>query len=156
MLDGLDPRLRDCVLSQAVDAAVATRSAVLGTATDPFELAEHVVEQLRAGVVCPADEGRFVAPAYRCGPVLDALLELPADAPAEENVGRWSQRLGREIAGGTVGEQTDWVRFWMGDRPRRAGRPPAPLLGRDVPSAVESAVGSTWADRTGPTTSAWR
>ena len=146
MLDGLDPRLRHCVLSQAVDAAVATRSAVLGTATDPFALAEHVVEQLRAGIVCPADEEQFVAPAYRLGPVLDALLELPADAPADENLARWSERLGREITGDTVAEQTDWIRFWM---TADLGRPDARrhlMLGRDAPSAVERAVGSTWAE----------
>jgi hypothetical protein len=144
-LDDLEPRVRDCVLSQAVDAAVATRSAVLGAATDPFELAGHVVAQMAGVPGCVPDEPRFVAPAYRCGPILDALLAQPPDAPADTRAEDWSRRIGRDLAGETIGGQADWLRFWMAvDLPDEDARL-AVLLGNQTPSAIERAVDSSWA-----------
>ncbi|WP_433299173.1 helicase HerA domain-containing protein [Actinoplanes sp. CA-030573] len=138
VLRSLEPRVRDCVLSQAVEAAVGVRSAVLGRGTDPFALAGHVVSALLTG--CSSDEPEFVAPAYRCGPVLDLLLAQPPDAPADPRV---PSLLTREIAGETIAEQAEWVRFWMSID---LGAPNARrhvIFGAESPSAVERAVGST-------------
>ncbi|MEU4241968.1 ATP-binding protein [Actinoplanes sp. NPDC026619] len=149
-LNRLDPRDLDCTLSQAVEAAVGTRSAALGTGTDPFALAAHVVATLRTG--CPVEEPEFVAPAYRCGPVLDFLLAQPQEAAADPGVADWGRAAGRDIAGDTIAEQLDWVRFWMGvdlAGPDARGRI---VFGAEMPSAFERAAGSTrdspaWANR---------
>ena len=143
-LSSLEPRLRDCVLSQAVDAAVAARSAALGTATDPFELASHVVSHLATGAGCGPDEQRYIAPAYRCAPILDTLLVQPQGAPADPHAEQWSRRIGRDLTGDTIGRQADEVRFWMAidltdEQVRRSV-----LLGDLAPSAIEQAVGNTW------------
>ncbi|WP_250037098.1 ATP-binding protein [Paractinoplanes maris] len=151
-LSALEPRLRDCVLSQAVDAAVATRSAVLGTTADPSTLAQHVTAAFSEPGGCRPEEPGFIAPAYRCDPILDALTGHEADDPADPRAAAWSAAIGRDIVGETIAEQTGWVRFWMGlDQADPSVRLQV-AFGREVPSAIERAVGTDrsaydWPDR---------
>ncbi|GAB2615187.1 hypothetical protein Aab01nite_27460 [Paractinoplanes abujensis] len=147
VLAAMPARLRECALSQAVDAGVASRSAGMGRATDPFALSAHVLTGS-----CTPDEPAYVAPAYRHGSILSALSAQDGDGPADSRAAVWSEAIGREIVGATIAEQADWVRFWMGiDQPAHALRAVV-AFGRSEPSAIENAVGAApgsyeWANR---------
>ncbi|MBM2623336.1 ATP-binding protein [Actinoplanes sp. LDG1-06] len=138
-LDALDERLRECALSQAVDAAVHVRA--LGAAVSPDDLAVRVVA---GDPVSP----EFVAPGYRHLSILDALRDRPDDDPADPRAAAWSSWLGREVLGDTVGAQREWVEFWASLDPPG----PAALFGWEVPSALEIVVGAdrsstAWGER---------
>jgi len=70
LLRELPPRLRDCALSHAVDAAVASRTPLIRARVSGPALASHVGTAMRARVtqgmwMCPEQEPRWLAPAPR-------------------------------------------------------------------------------------------
>jgi DNA helicase HerA-like ATPase len=70
LLRGLPSRLRDCALSHAVDAAVASRTPLIRARVSGPALASHVGTATRARVtqgmwMCPEQEPRWLAPAPR-------------------------------------------------------------------------------------------
>ncbi|HWG13955.1 MAG TPA: hypothetical protein VG268_11850, partial [Streptosporangiaceae bacterium] len=68
LLRAMPPRLRDCALSHAVDAAVASRTPAISGRVSPIGLASHVGDAMRARLVsgtstCEKDEPQWLAPA---------------------------------------------------------------------------------------------
>jgi DNA helicase HerA-like ATPase len=145
VLDGLPQRIRDCTVSHAVDAAVASRAA-------PAGLAAHLVTILR-GDACSADEMEFLAAPYRWCLVLEELGEAQRTTSGGGRhalSGDWESRYGRAVPGETLAEQLRTVNAWW-DRDQRD------LAARDFAvwgssQALETAVGALrtdpdWPDR---------
>jgi hypothetical protein len=68
LLRAMPARLRDCALSHAVDAAVASRTPVISARVSPIGLASHVGDAMRDRLVsgtwtCEKDEPQWLAPA---------------------------------------------------------------------------------------------
>ncbi|WP_205718374.1 ATP-binding protein [Actinomadura sp. WMMA1423] len=144
-LKGLPPRLRDCAVSHAVDAAVASRAA-------PAGLADHLVAML-GGEACAGDETGFFAAPYRWCLVLELLGEARKAAP---DAGRhplsaeWEALHGRAIPGGTLTEQFDAVNAWWERGQRDIGARDLAVWGSG--RTLETAVGALrtdpdWSDR---------
>ena len=77
-LAATEPRLRDCALSHAVDAAVAARIPVISADLSGPALAVHVTAAMRAALdegrwLCDRQEPQWLAPPYRWALVLDGL-----------------------------------------------------------------------------------
>lgn len=146
VLDALPPRLRDCTVSHAVDAAVATRGA-------PVELAGHLAAAIH-GRHCGDDETEFFAPPYRWCLVLEELQQAhkaTPDAGRHPLSDEWASRYGRTIPGDALADQLRHVNAWW-DRDQRDLNARAAALWGGTPSAVETAVralrtDSDWPDR---------
>lgn len=71
LLRAMSARLRDCALSHAVDAAVASRTPVISARVAAIGLASHVGGAMRARVAggswtCDREEPQWLAPSYQC------------------------------------------------------------------------------------------
>jgi hypothetical protein len=90
-------RVRDCVLAQAVDAAVSARAAALRPLVAADDLAAHVTASLRAAVAngqaCRPPEPEWVAPAYRSA-VEGGLARITAFAGPAVPPGPLRSRIG--------------------------------------------------------------
>jgi uncharacterized protein len=148
-------RLRDCALGQAVDAAVAVRTAVVWPVMSPPALAVHVTGALRSVVAerrpCPAEEPEWLAPPWRWALVLDELAAAGPDDAPHPRTREWEITYGRRIPGATRAAQRDAVRAWS---VAAAGEDAwlGAAFGSAVPSALERATGATrddedWPDR---------
>ncbi|MEV0406479.1 ATP-binding protein [Actinoallomurus sp. NPDC050550] len=155
----LPDRLRDCALSHAVDAAVASRASVIATNGDPGRFADHLITVLRGrldgGRVCTGEEPQWFAAPYRWCLVLEELQAAhrrTPDAGRHPGSGGWEQVYGQPIPGDGIADQLERVsRWWDRDQRDVAGRDAA-LWGTATPSAIESAVGARrddddWAQR---------
>jgi hypothetical protein len=155
-LRDLPPRVRECALSQAVDEAVAARSATFDYSPD--HLARHVLDELNAQAdraeTCP-DAERFLARRFRWVPLRNRLTDAQQGGQSERHpdTDRLQQTFGRVIPGETLEDQittvTDWLRADLQDS--TAIR--AVLLGDRTPSRLEKAIGArtgtpAWTDAT--------
>jgi hypothetical protein len=107
VLDGLPARLRDCTVSHAVDAAVASRAA-------PAELAVHLAAVWR-GEACTTDETAYFAAPYRWCLVLEELERANKEDPGGGRhplSGEWETVYERAIPGDTLADQLRTVNAW--------------------------------------------
>ncbi|MFB4308753.1 ATP-binding protein [Actinomadura sp. GTD37] len=145
LLDGLPRRLRDCALSHAVDAAVASRAA-------PGALAGHLAAAFH-GAPCDGEESAFFAAPYRWCLVLEELQRAHKANPGSGRhplSGKWEENCGRAIPGETLADQLGAVTGWWTRDQRDADARSLALWG-SAP-AVETAVGAVrtdadWPDR---------
>lgn len=144
----LPPRRRDCAIGQAVDAAVAARSAVVVRTAAPGELAAHVAgamrDQLR-GRSCPGEEPEWLSYPFRWCLVWDELMRAVRDrptAPRHPRSAEWEARYARRIPGRDAAAQLSAVQDWYrADERDRAARAVV-FFGAQRPSALERAVGT--------------
>ncbi|RKS68747.1 DNA helicase HerA-like ATPase [Actinomadura pelletieri DSM 43383] len=144
VLDGLPPRLRDCALSHAVDAAVAARGA-------PTRLAEHLVATFH-GAPCTDDETEYFATPYRWCLVLEELQRADRDDPEAGRhrlSGEWASAYKRTIPGDTLADQFRHVTAWW-ERDQRDLQARSITLYGGTPSALETAVGALRTDSDWP------
>lgn len=145
VMDGLPPRLRDCTVSHAVDAAVAARGA-------HSDLAEHLVDAFH-GRPCGIEENEFFADPYRWCLVLEELQQAHKanpDAGRHPRSEEWAAFYGRVIPGDTVAEQLNHITAWWNRDQRDLEARNTALWGSTT--AIETAVGalrgdSDWPDR---------
>jgi DNA helicase HerA-like ATPase len=146
----LDPRLLDCAVRHAVDAAVTTRSAALATSHSPAQFAAHVAAELRAqldgaaGSRCPDPPRRWLAGCFSWNPVRVALKDHCAANPhagRHPDSERWAAEYGRFIDGATGWDQEDLVRRWCLQLLADWAAVDAVRYGGGTPSALETAVG---------------
>ncbi|NKZ04517.1 ATP-binding protein [Actinomadura latina] len=143
ILDGLPRRLRDCTVSHAVDAAVASRAA-------PGELARHLVAALH-GDSCAGDEMTFVATPYRWCLVLE---ELQRAHKTDPDGGRhplsdtWEAVYMRTIPGDTLADQLSNVTAWWERDQRDLDARSLALWGSTA--TIETAVGAARTDADWP------
>jgi uncharacterized protein len=168
-LHRLDPRLRDCALSHAVDAAVASRVPAIASRVSPADLAAHVTAAMRVGLddhrwLCAPAEPAYLAPCYRWALVLDSLT---AYQRRQDGAGRhpasadWEAAYGRPVPGADCAGQLAAVQRWHAaeQRDHRAVRTVG--YGARDPAAIERAVGTRatsedWEQRLADTLAAFR
>ncbi|URM94866.1 ATP-binding protein [Actinomadura madurae] len=154
LLDGLPARLRDCTVSHAVDAAVASRAA-------PTGLANHLVDVLH-GNACSTDETSYFAPPYRWCLVVEELERASRETPGggrHPSSGEWEDLYERAIPGDTLAEQLRTVNAWWERDQRDQDARNLALWGSG--KTLETAVGALrtdpeWPDRFREATSALR
>ncbi|HET8683435.1 MAG TPA: hypothetical protein VFM54_16435, partial [Micromonosporaceae bacterium] len=158
-LGDLAPRLRDCAIGHAADAAVAARSAVIVRTAAPAGLAAHVTDVMRDRLAgrdsCSKDESQWLAYPYRWALVWDELMRLvrgSPTAPRHPRSAEWESHHGRAIPGLDAAEQLEAVQRWHAARQRDQRARHEVLFGADRPSTLERAVGvpvtaEDWPDR---------
>jgi hypothetical protein len=149
-LRAMPARLRDCALSQAVDAAAAARAPAISTRISPGALAIHAADAMRRAVaegtwLCEREEPRYLAPAYRWALVLDALQQACRDG---EHTGRhprssdWERTYGQPVPGRDCAAQLAAVRRWR-DRDQHDPAATATVIwDTRQHTAIEQAVGT--------------
>jgi len=119
-LAATEPRLRDCALSHAVDAAVAARTPVISARVSGPDLAVHVTAAMRAALddgrwLCDRQEPQWLAPPYQWALVLDSLRALhrrDPDAGPHPRTAEWEAAYSRAIPGQTCASQLEVVQRW--------------------------------------------
>ena len=154
-LAAMTSRLRDCALSHAVDAAVASRTAVISARTSSAALAVHVTTAIRTaledgGWLCEQDEPQWLAPPYRWALVLDSLRALHRRDPAagpHPRTAEWEVTYARAIPGPDCASQLQTVQRWYDTDQRDHQQVRAVSYGTRPASAIEQAVGARAADQ---------
>jgi hypothetical protein len=154
LLQIMPSRLRDCVISHGVDAAVSARVPVVARRVSPVGLAAHVSTAIRARVsqgswLCQREEPRWLAPAYQWTLVLDALKTADRKNPGagpHPRSAEWERTYGQAIVGDTCARQVGTVQRWYDGAQRDAWEVRAVAFGVDSPSAVERAAGAAAED----------
>ena len=144
------PRLLDCAVSHAADAAVASRASEIATRISPGALAAHVAMAMRrwvgdGGRACTFPEPQWLAPAFRWALVLDDLKTLDRREPGalrHPRSAEWERTTGRIIPGETCARQIGVVQRWYDTDQRDSGRVRRVAFGTVSPSAMEVAVGA--------------
>ena len=154
-LAATEPRLRDCALSHAVDAAVASRIPVISARLSGPALAVHVTAAMRAALdedrwLCDQQEPQWLAPPYRWALVLDSLQALHRRDPAagpHPRTPEWEAAYARAIPGATCASQLETVQRWYDSDQRDVQQLRAVTLGTRPASAIERAVGTLTEDQ---------
>jgi hypothetical protein len=153
-LSSLDPRLRDCTLSHAVDAAVAARTPLISARVSAPALAGHVTaamtrllggDRQAARQSCDGQEAEYLAPAYRWALVLDSLRarnRLDPAADRDPRSAEWLASYGRPIPGATTAAQLGAVQRWYDADLRDPDTARAIAFGVRTPAAIETAIGA--------------
>jgi uncharacterized protein len=150
-LDGMERRLRDCALAQAVDTAVAARIPVMAARVPGPALAEHATTAMTVALdsnrwLCTWHEPEWNAPACVWRGILGELREYEREHPGggpHPDTARWEELAGQVIPGDAVAEQAAIVAQWDADARGEAGVMRVVGLGNRSPSALEEAVGTT-------------
>ncbi len=154
-LAGMESRFRDCALSHAVDAAVASRIPVISSRTSGPALAVHVTAAMHAALgedrwLCDQQEPQWLASPYRWVLVLDSLRARhrrdPGAAPHPSTAG-WEAAYSRAIPGPTCASQLDVVQRWYDTDQREQQHVHAVAYGTRPVSLIEHAVGARAADQ---------
>ena len=154
-LTAMTSRLRDCALSHAVDAAVASRTAVISARTSGPALAVHVTTAIRAALddgrwLCDQHEPQWLAPPYRWALVLDSLQARHRRDPGagpHPRTAEWEVTYARAIPGPDCASQLHTVQRWYDTDQRDQRQIRAVGYGTRPVSAIEQAVGARAADQ---------
>jgi hypothetical protein len=145
----MQPRLRDCALSHAVDAAVAARVPAIGSRVSPVALATHVTQTLREVCAegrrpCTTEEPEFLAPPFQWVLVKESLASGHATrgTPRHPRSAEWEATYGRPIPGRTLAAQLVAVNRWDTAAQSDTASVTAVLWGTRPHPAIERAVGS--------------
>jgi uncharacterized protein len=157
-LQTLGTRLLDCVLSHAVDAAVAARVPAISTRLSPHILASHITTVLRnlisaGALICDTEEPQYLAPAYQWALIHDALKDTCQASPAtgpHPSTSQWEQACGRQIPGGSCEEQLRLVHRWHARAQRDTSAITVIMWGTRPHTAIEQAVAGRVSDDTWP------
>ena len=150
LLQTMPSRLRDCVISHGVDAAVAVRVPVIAGRVSPAGLAAHVSTAIRSRLsrgswLCQREEPKWLAPAYKWTLVLDALKSADRKNPGagpHPRSAEWERTYGQVIAGDTGARQVGTVQRWYDGAQRDGWEVRAVAFGVDGPASIERAVGA--------------
>jgi len=153
-LAAMTSRLRECALSHAVDAAIASRIPVISARTSGPALAVHVTAAMHAALhdgrwLCDQQEPQWLGPPYRWALVLDSLQALHRRDPAagpHPRTAEWEAAYSRAIPGPTCASQLEAVQRWYDADQRDQQRVRAVGYGTRPASAIEQSVGARAAD----------
>ncbi|MCW2930964.1 MAG: hypothetical protein JWM19_1926 [Actinomycetia bacterium] len=145
-LRAMDARLRDCAVSQAVDAAVAARIPAISARLSPVALAAHVAGAMRQAVsdgtrACEPEEPLYLAPSYRWALVRDVLRAGGDGEGRHPRSGEWERAYGTPIPGATGKDQLTAVTRWYARDQRDAQAVATVIWGTRPRTAIEQAVG---------------
>ncbi len=150
LLQLMPSRLRDCAISNGVDAALGVRVPVIAGRVSPVGLASHVSTAIRSRLsrgtwLCQREEPKWLAPAYQWTLVLDALKSADRKNPGAGRHPRspeWERTYGQAIAGDTCARQVGTVQRWYDGAQRDGWEVRAVAFGVGSPSDIERAVGA--------------
>jgi len=152
----MDPRLRECALSHAVDAAVAARVPAFSSRVSPAPLAAHVTAVMQQAMAddnlsCALEEPQYLAPPYQWALVRDALRMATREPSVDRHPSseEWERVYGQPVPGATAEDQLKTVTDWYRHDQRDITAVARNLWGTRPRSALEQAVG------TRPDTSDW-
>ena len=147
-LRAMDARQRDCAISHATDAAVASRTPAISARVSPAALAAHVVAAMRQVVsegrpdCATKEEPQYLAPPYRWALVRDVLRSAaPGGEGRHPRSQEWERAYGQPVPGETVSEQARVVTRWYASDQGDACAVATVIWGTRSPSAIERAVG---------------
>ena len=151
----MESRLRDCALSHAVDAAVASRIPVISSRLSGPALAVHVTAAMHAALdegrwLCDRQEPQWLAPPYQWALVLDSLRTFhrrDPDAGPHPRTAEWEAAYSRAIPGQTCASQLETVQRWYDTDQRDQQQVHAVAYGTRLASAIEHAVGARATDQ---------
>jgi hypothetical protein len=154
-LAAMESWLRDCALSHAVDAAVASRVPAISAQVSGLALAVHVVDAMHAALdedrwLCDRQEPQWLAPPYRWTLVLDSLRALhrrDPDAGPHPRTAEWEAAYSRAIGGQGCLDQLEVVQRWYDADQRDQQQVRAVCYGTRPASLIEQAVGARAADQ---------
>ena len=148
-LRSMDGRLRDCALSHAADAAVASRVPAISTRVSPAALAVHVTTAMRQAIAegtraCEPEEPQYLAPPYKWALVRDALRSARRSAAAGRHPrsGEWERAYGQPVPGATAKAQLNAVTRWYLRDQRDSQAVAVTLWGSRPRTVIEQAVGA--------------
>jgi hypothetical protein len=153
-LGAMQTGLRDCALTHAADAAVASRVPAISARVSGPALAGHVTAAMRAALdehrwLCDMEEPGWLAPPFRWALVLDSLRALhrrdPGSGPHPRTAG-WQAAYGHAIPGQTCASQLEAVQRWYDADQRDRQQVRAVAFGTRPGSAIEAAVGARATD----------
>jgi DNA helicase HerA-like ATPase len=155
VLAEMESRLRDCALSHAVDAAVASRIPVISSRLSGPGLAVHVTAAMRAALeedrwLCERNEPQWLAPPYQWALVLDSLRarhRRDPDAGPDPRTAEWEATYARAIPGQTCASQLEVVQRWHDTGQRDQQQVHAVAYGTRPATAIEHAVGARATDQ---------
>jgi hypothetical protein len=153
-LRAMDPRLRDCALAHAADAASASRGPLIAARVSLPQLAVHVTAAMRAAMdeqrwLCEQQEPQWLAPCYRWAVVLDSLKQYHRE---NQNAGRhprsgdWEATYRQPIPGDTCARQFGAIQRYYDAGQRDHVQVSAVAYGTRSPTAIEHAVGASATD----------
>ena len=153
-LRAIPSRLRDCAISHAVDAAVATRVPAIVTRVSPGALAAHVSAAMRQALadgtwLCEDEEPDYLAPSYRWVLVRDALERAlrEGDGTARHpDSNDWERQYGQPVTGQTSADQFRVVQRRYENDQRDSRAVAAVSWGNRAATAIERSVGAHAAD----------
>ena len=145
-LRATDTRLRDCAVSHAVGAAVASRVPAISSRVSSGALTSHVVAVMRQAVSdgtpgCAAEEPQYLAPPYRWALVRDALRTAAPGEGRHPRSEEWERTYGQPIPGRTAAQQARLVGRWHARDQRDTQAVAAVIWGTRPRTAIEQAVG---------------
>jgi len=154
-LAAAESRLRDCALSHAVHAAVASRIPVISSRVSGPALAVHVVDAMHAALdedrwLCDTSEPQWLAPPCRWALVLDSLRSLHRRDPGagpHPRTPEWEAAYSRAIGGETCASQLETVQRWYDTDQRDQQQVRAVVYGTRPVNAFEQAVGAHATDQ---------
>jgi nucleotide-binding universal stress UspA family protein len=156
-LQKMDPRLRDCALSHAIDAAVTAHAPAISTRVSPAALASHVADVMRETLAtgtlgCASEEPGYLAPPYRWVLVKDALKTAARSSSAGRHPrsDEWERDYGEPIPGRTIAEQARIVNRWSVRDHDDALAVSAVIWGTRPQTRIEQAVGTRASDPAWP------
>jgi hypothetical protein len=150
-LRAMDARLRDCAVSQAVDAAVAARVPAISGRVSPAALSVHVAGAMRQAIsdgtqACEPEEPEYLAPSYRWALVRDVLRAAADGEGRHARSGEWERAYGRAVPGATSKDQLTAVTRWHARDQRDAQAVATVIWGTRPRTAIEQAVGCRFGD----------
>ena len=154
-LGASQPRLRDCALSHAVDAAVAARTPAISARISGTALAAHVTAALNAVLddgrwLCDQQEPQWLASPYRWALVLDSLRALHRRDPGagpHPRTAEWEAAYARAIPRVCCASQLETVQRWYDTDQRDQQQVRGVGYGTRPASAIERAVGARALDQ---------
>jgi hypothetical protein len=148
-LAAMESRLRDCAVSQAIDAAVAARAPAISARVSPAALALHVSAAMRQTAsgepACAvAEEPAYLAPPYRWALVRDMLRPAyrDPDAGRHPRSAEWERDYGTPVPGATGKDQFIAVTRWYLRDQRDSRAVTVTVWGSRPRTAIEQAIGT--------------
>jgi uncharacterized protein len=149
-LRAMPSRLRDCAISHAVDAAVASRTPAIAKRVSPGALAAHVTAAMRQALadgtwLCDDEESDYLAPPFQWVLVHDTLKRASRDGEGtvrHPDGDDWERRYGQPVPGQTCADQFRIVQRWYEKDQRDSRTVAAVLWGNRAAPAIERAVGA--------------
>jgi hypothetical protein len=147
-LAAMDTRLRDCAISHAVDAAVASRIPAIAARVSSVALAVHVADAMRQAIItsttgCDREEPQYLAPPFKWMRVHAVLKSASPGSGRHPRSSEWETAYCESIPGATAAAQARLIRrrYTLDQSDTRAVT--TVIWGTRPRPAIEQAIGAS-------------